>query len=159
MKHEIPISATFTLFKYFNVTPSVSYTERWYTRKVMKDWDPNIGTSGREVETDTIYGFHRVYNYSASLGVNTKIYGMYKPLFMKKKEIQIRHVITPFLSVSVQLLTLVLPAMVTMILILNPMLMEHKIRSLILHMPDKCSECLDKENLEIFHSRYPITWK
>ncbi len=36
MKHEIPISATFTLFKYFNVTPSVSYTERWYTRKVMK---------------------------------------------------------------------------------------------------------------------------
>lgn len=77
-KHEIPISATFTLFKYFNVTPSVSYTERWYTRKVMKDWDPNIGTSGREVETDTIYGFHRVYNYSASLGVITKIYGMYK---------------------------------------------------------------------------------
>ena len=39
MKHEIPISATFTLFKYFNVTPSVNYTERWYTRKVMKDWD------------------------------------------------------------------------------------------------------------------------
>ena len=100
MKHEIPISATFTLFKYFNVTPSVSYTERWYTRKVMKDWDPNIGTSGREVETDTIYGFHRVYNYSASLGVNTKIYGMYKPLFMKKKEIQIRHVITPSVSIS-----------------------------------------------------------
>ena len=46
MKHEIPVSATFTLFKYFNVTPSVSYTERWYTRKVMKDWDPNSGTSG-----------------------------------------------------------------------------------------------------------------
>ena len=66
MKHEIPVSATFTLFKYFNVTPSVSYTERWYTRKVMKDWDPNYGTNGREVATDTIYGFHRVYNYNAS---------------------------------------------------------------------------------------------
>ena len=88
MKHEIPVSATFTLFKYFNVTPSVSYTERWYTRKVMKDWDPNSGTSGQVVNTDTVYGFHRVYNYSASLGVNTKIYGMYKPLFMKKKEIR-----------------------------------------------------------------------
>ena len=100
MQHEIPISATFTLFKYFNVTPSVNYTERWYTRKIMKDWDPNAGTSGHEVNTDTIYGFHRVYNYSASLGVNTKIYGMYKPLFMKKKEIQIRHVITPSVSFS-----------------------------------------------------------
>ena len=100
MKHEIPVSATFTLFKYFNVTPSVSYTERWYTRKVMKDWDPNLGTSGAEVATDTIYGFHRVYNYNASLGINTKIYGMYNPIFFPKKKIQIRHVITPSVSIS-----------------------------------------------------------
>ena len=100
MQHDIPVSATFTLFKYFNVTPSVNYTERWYTRKVMKDWDPNAGTSGREVNTDTIYGFHRVYDYRGSVSVNTKIYGMYKPLFMKKKEIQIRHVITPTVSFS-----------------------------------------------------------
>lgn len=85
MKHEIPISATFTLFKYFNVTPSVNYTERWYTRKVMKDWDPNAGGSGREVATDTIYGFHRVYDYRASLGINTKIYGMYNPIFLPKR--------------------------------------------------------------------------
>ncbi|MBQ8674366.1 MAG: LPS-assembly protein LptD [Bacteroides sp.] len=102
MQHDIPISATFTLFKYFNVTPSVNYTERWYTRKVMKDWDPDGGVNGNGavVDTDTIYGFHRVYNYSASLGINTKIYGMYKPVFMKKKEIQIRHVITPSVSIS-----------------------------------------------------------
>ena len=100
MQHDIPVSATFTLFKYFNVTPSVNYTERWYTRKVMKDWDPTYGTSGKEVVTDTIYGFHRVYNYSASMSVNTKIYGMYKPLFLPKKAIQIRHVITPSISFS-----------------------------------------------------------
>ena len=99
MQHEIPISATFTLFKYFNVTPSVNYTERWYTRKVMQDWDPSAGTSG-EVVRDTLYGFYRVYNYSASMSVNTKIYGMYKPLFFPKKAIQIRHVITPSVSFS-----------------------------------------------------------
>ncbi len=97
MQHDIPVSATFTLFKYFNLTPSVSYTERWYTRKVMKDWDDQ---RQREVNTDTIYGFYRVYNYSASLGLNTKIYGMYKPLFFPKKELQIRHVITPSVSIS-----------------------------------------------------------
>ena len=34
MQHNIPISATFTLFKYFNVVPSFNYTERWYTRKI-----------------------------------------------------------------------------------------------------------------------------
>ena len=97
MQHEIPISATFTLFKYFNLTPSVNYTERWYTRKITKGWDE---TTSREVNTDTIYGFHRVYNYNASLGLNTKIYGMYKPIFLPKKAIQIRHVITPSISLS-----------------------------------------------------------
>ena len=97
MQHEIPISATFTLFKYFNLTPSVNYTERWYTRKITKGWDE---TANKEVETDTIYGFHRVYNYNASLGLNTKIYGMYKPIFLPKKAIQIRHVITPSISLS-----------------------------------------------------------
>lgn len=101
MQHDIPVSATFTLFKYFNVTPSINYTERWYTRKVMKSWDPYGGTSGTGGEVnDTIYGFNRVYNYSASVGVNTKVYAMYKPLFLPKKEITIRHVITPSVSIS-----------------------------------------------------------
>lgn len=96
MQHDIPISATFTLFKYFNLTPSVNYTERWYTRKVKQDWD----VQHQEVVRDTTYGFHRVYNYSASLGLNTKIYGMYKPVFFPKKAIQIRHLITPSVSIS-----------------------------------------------------------
>ncbi len=96
MQHDIPISATFTLFKYFNLTPSVNYTERWYTRKVYQDWDENQS----KVVRDTTNGFYRVWNYSASLGINTKIYGMYKPLFMPKKQIQIRHVITPSVSIS-----------------------------------------------------------
>lgn len=96
MQHDIPISATFTLFKYFNLTPTFNYTERWYTRKIKQDWD----IPSQKVVKDTIYGFHRVYNYSTSLGINTKIYGMYKPLFLPKKEIQIRHVITPSVSIS-----------------------------------------------------------
>ena len=96
MQHVIPVSATFTLFKYFNVTPSVNYTERWYTHKVEKDWDRENNT----VKNDTIYGFNRVYDFSASLGVNTKIYAMYKPIIMKKRDIQIRHIMTPSVSMS-----------------------------------------------------------
>ena len=48
MKHEIPISATFTLFKYFNVTPSVTIRTLVYAQG-HEDWDPNAGGSGREV--------------------------------------------------------------------------------------------------------------
>lgn len=99
MNHSIPISATFSLFNYFNLTPSINYTSRWYTRKVMKERDPE---TNRLVETDTIYGFHRVYNYSASLGINTKLYGMYTPIFKfaRKRDVQIRHVFTPTVSIS-----------------------------------------------------------
>lgn len=97
MQHDIPISATFTLFNYFNITPSVNYTERWYTRKIKRGWDEQ---RNREVNTDTVYGFHRVYDYNASLSINTKIYGMYKPIFLPKKALQIRHVITPSISFS-----------------------------------------------------------
>ncbi len=97
MQHNIPISATFTLFNHFNISPSVDYTERWYTKKIMKEYDMD---QRRLLPTDTIYGFHRVYNYNASLSLNTKLYGMYKPLFMKSKDIQIRHVFTPQVSLS-----------------------------------------------------------
>lgn len=99
MQHNIPISATFTAFSYLNITPSVNYTERWFTRKVMQDWDPSRNSM---VNTDTIYGFHRVYNYNASVSLNTKLYGTYQPTlkFLEKKNIMIRHVFTPQISIS-----------------------------------------------------------
>ena len=99
MNHNIPISATFTLFKYLQVNPSVNYTERWYTRKINQTYNEETGRLEQNLN-DTINGFYRVSNYSASLSVSTKLYGMYKPLFMKKKEIQIRHVVTPQVSIS-----------------------------------------------------------
>lgn len=94
MRHSIPVEATFSLFKYINVTPSFQYTERWYTRKVMQHYDYTL----KEAVKDTINGFNRVYDYNMSVSMNTKLYGMYKPLFMKSKEITIRHVVTPSVS-------------------------------------------------------------
>lgn len=99
MSHQIPISATFQLFKYINITPSFNYTERWYTKKVLQEWDDK---AGKLAVTDTVYGFHRLYNYNMSIGVNTKLYGFYKPMksiFGDKIEM-IRHVITPTVNFS-----------------------------------------------------------
>lgn len=97
MQHKIPVSATFNLFKYINIVPSFNYTERWYLRKVKQSYDPSPA-SDDHVRRDTINGFNRVYDYNLALQMNTKLYGMYKPLFMKSKEIQIRHVFTPTIS-------------------------------------------------------------
>lgn len=96
VEHQIPVSATFTFFKYLNLTPSISYTERWYTNKIMQSWDYTT----EAVKKDTVYGFNRVYNYSTSLGFSTKLYGMYTPLFKVFGIKQIRHVFTPTVSFS-----------------------------------------------------------
>ncbi len=103
MNHSIPISATFTLFKYLNVTPSVSYRERWYTNKVKQSWDDKT----QKAKRDTTYGFNRVYDYNASLGISTKMYGFYTPMKAMKaifgdKIETIRHVFTPTISLSAQ---------------------------------------------------------
>ena len=97
MQHTIPVSATFTLFKYFNVVPSFNYTERWYMSKINQSYDQATHT----VVRDTVSGFHRVYNYNLSLQMNTKLYGFYKPwkMFGDKVEM-IRHVFTPSVSFS-----------------------------------------------------------
>ena len=55
IKHEVPISATFTLFNYLNISPSINYTERWYTNKVLQSYDQEHST----VVRDTVYGFNR----------------------------------------------------------------------------------------------------
>ena len=86
MRHNIPISATFQLFKYINVTPSFNYTSRWYTRKIKKGYDP---AQQDVVVTDTT-------------SLNTKLYGFYQPwkkLFGDKIQM-IRHVLTPSVSFS-----------------------------------------------------------
>ena len=95
MRHSVPISATFNLFKYINITPQMSFTDRMYTNKVRRQWDPNAAA---EV-CDTTYGFYNVWDFSASMSLDTKIYGFYQPLpFLGDKVKMIRHVFTPTVS-------------------------------------------------------------
>ena len=93
MRHSVPISATFSLFNYINITPQFNFTDRMYTHKVMRHWDERVQ---REVN-DTIWGFQNVYNYDMSISATTKLYGFYTPLFGKKIQ-TIRHVFTPTVS-------------------------------------------------------------
>ena len=97
MKHQVPISATFNLFKYFNLTPTLTLTDRMYTTKVRRQWDP---AASAEV-CDTTYSFYNVWDFSGSISLDTKIYGFFKPLpFMGKKLKMVRHVMTPSISFS-----------------------------------------------------------
>ena len=97
-QHQIPVSASFTLFKYININPSFNFSDRMYTNKVTRSWDEQKQT---EV-CDTTYGFHNVYNWNMSVGMSTKLYGFWVPnrkIFGDKIQ-AIRHVITPTVSFS-----------------------------------------------------------
>lgn len=96
-KHYIPISATFSLFKYINISPSVTLNDRMYTSKIRRQWDPNINA---EVQ-DTTYSFYNVFDFNASVALDTKLYFFWKPMkFLGDKVQMIRHVLTPTISLS-----------------------------------------------------------
>ena len=95
IQHSLPISATFSLFKYINVSPSISINDRMYTSKIRRQWDTQ---ASREVQ-DTTYGFYNIFDFNVSMGFDTKIYGFWKPMkFLGDKVQMIRHVLTPTVS-------------------------------------------------------------
>jgi lipopolysaccharide assembly outer membrane protein LptD (OstA) len=101
MRHTVPISATFNLAKYFNITPSITLNDRMYSNKIRRMWDPTAADgSGKEIQ-DTTYNFYNVFDFSAAVSMDTKIYGFFKPwkIFGDKVKM-IRHVLTPTISYS-----------------------------------------------------------
>ncbi len=95
MRHSVPVSATFSIFNYLNLSPSISMNDRMYTSKIRRQWDTQ---ASREIQ-DTTYGFYNIFDFNASLSFDTKVYGFYKPMkFLGDKVQMIRHVITPTLS-------------------------------------------------------------
>lgn len=105
IQHDASISAPFTFWRYVNVNPSFTITDRMYSNKTVKHYDPSVmnrdGSFG-DVVADTLYGFYNVYNYSSSVSVNTVLYGFYKPapFFKNAKLVAVRHLLTPSISFS-----------------------------------------------------------
>ena len=75
VQHTIPVSASFNVLNYINLSPSLNYNERWYFKQVLREWNPD---KKQVMVGDTLHGFYRVYNYSASLSASTTLYGMYQ---------------------------------------------------------------------------------
>ena len=107
----------FTLLKYLNVTPSISYgmnmmfnSGRQYLEAeydadnnpvMVTDRDGNL-VQAQRVVTDpgqAFNSFGATHTYSGSMSLSTRIYGMFN--FGKHRKVQaIRHVITPSMSMS-----------------------------------------------------------
>ncbi|MBE0637099.1 MAG: LPS-assembly protein LptD [Bacteroidales bacterium] len=105
VKHNIPISSSVKVLKFFTLTNSIDYNERWYPYTIRKTWNndtiftPNDTIYGK-VETDTVMTFAAARDFSYSASLNTRLYGMYQ--FSSGPVAAIRHVLTPSVSFSLR---------------------------------------------------------
>ncbi len=100
MTHNFSIGLpSFQLLKYLNFNPSISYSQNWFFRRSEAQY--NSETNKVEVVTGKQFGaFGITQNYSGSLSMSTRLYGMFN--FGRYNKIQaIRHVISPSISLSV----------------------------------------------------------
>ncbi len=99
MAHNFSIKLPdFTLLKYLNVAPNVSYGMNWFFRKSEAYFDPE--TNSVKTEMGKQFGtFGATHNYSGSVSMSTRLYGMY--MFGKYHKVQaLRHVVSPSVSMS-----------------------------------------------------------
>ncbi len=97
VRHSFPLSTSVKLFRYFTLSPSLSYDELWYFEKL--NW--GLSDDGKTaVVKDTIPGFNRVSNYSGSVSLTTRIYGTWINKNKQAKVKAIRHVVNPTVSYS-----------------------------------------------------------
>lgn len=116
-KHEMSSDAPFRILKYFNLTPSVNYSEYWYFKTIRKEVDPTplimVDTiKGPDFEEnpldyrlsndtiqysqiDTFYdaNFKALRQFNAGISMNTQLFGTIK--FKKGWLRGIRHVVKP----------------------------------------------------------------
>ncbi|WP_298370473.1 putative LPS assembly protein LptD [uncultured Lutibacter sp.] len=94
IQHNISMNTNMKAFKYFTISPSLTYEDVWYFDRLKKKFDD----VEQGVVTDTISSFSRFNEYSTSVSLGTTFYGMFK--FKKGKIEAIRHVVRPSISYS-----------------------------------------------------------
>ena len=99
MTHNFSIGLPgFTVLKYLQFTPGITYGMNWFFRERYMEYDEELDKAVTK-RGDAFGTFGVTQTYSGSLSMSTRIYGMFN--FGRKAKIQaIRHMITPSFSVS-----------------------------------------------------------
>lgn len=117
--HRVNTSASFRVLKYFNITPAINVEENWYFKTIRQVFDDDLDIrvdtiynpqdstdfvlmsdtmSFGEVLRDTLRGFDRFSEYSASISLGTTLFGSLGVGRNKGWFRGIRHVMKPNLA-------------------------------------------------------------
>lgn len=88
VQHSVPLQSSIKVLKFFNLTNSLSYNERWHWNTIRKDID-STGT----MYIDTVRGFRANRDLSFNSQLSTRLYGMFN--FKYGPVRALRHVINP----------------------------------------------------------------
>ncbi|MEZ4987477.1 MAG: putative LPS assembly protein LptD [Saprospiraceae bacterium] len=117
MQHNVTTGTSFKILKYFNLNPSVNYREVWNMSSLTLNKDIITGVQVDTIvqpdgtftlqtvdygdyKVDTLQAFSPWRSFSASVGMNTQIFGTWR--FQKGWLRGIRHVIKPTVSLGLQ---------------------------------------------------------
>lgn len=105
MQHKIPITSNVKILKYFTMSNTFDFTERWYTRSIRKIWENDTLWNGQNyrvgyVKIDTVDGFKAGRDFSFTSSLNTTLYGLLQ--FRRGPVRAIRHVVRPSVSMSLR---------------------------------------------------------
>ena len=93
--HSIPISLSLPQMGALQISPSVSYTEKWYQQKFIRSWN----SSTHKVDTAINKSFYTARDMSFGIGMSSRVFGSYT--FGKNSSVKaIRHEIRPSVSVN-----------------------------------------------------------
>lgn len=93
--HSVPITLSLPSLGPLQVSPTVSYQEKWYQEKLVLRWNE----TAKKIDTSIQNGFYTAREMSYGIGVTSRIFGMIG--FRKNSPIQaIRHEIRPSISLS-----------------------------------------------------------
>ena len=98
LQYNLPVSTSFSLLNYINVSPSLKITGRAYTNYIRQNNIVLIENNEiiSAIKKDTIYKTTFPFDFSFSFPMSTKIYGIFN---INKGRVQaIRHVMSPSLS-------------------------------------------------------------
>ena len=106
VRHTLPISGNFTLFKYLNFNAGFNYREDWYFSYITKtyydfferknDENGKIDTFYNQAVEETKYGFKAYRDFNFNMSFNTQLFGLFQ--FKNSKFKAIRHTFRPSLN-------------------------------------------------------------
>ena len=92
--HTVPISTSFNILKYLSLSPSITFNDRMYFKTIQHTYIPDSGWA----DTSVVEGFENAFDYTASAGLSTRIYGLFQ--YTRGPIAAIRHVMNPTLSIG-----------------------------------------------------------